>query len=152
MNEENKRQMDALGPVTVENAAQRFKQLEDLTTKIMSKDFDLEGKLKKVRDKLSSTNFSIGIDKKKEDDINLSLITLGNVRALMVSVLDITSIGSGADAKNLSTSLGNIGDIFGSLYIGLSTRSGKIVDKDTISKIETKISETKDFYIKSRVV
>ena len=149
MNEENKRQMDALGPVTVENAAQRFKQLEDLTTKIMSKDFDLEGKLKKVRDKLSSTNFSIGIDKKKEDDINLSLITLGNVRALMVSVLDITSIGSGADAKKLSTSLGNIGDIFGSLYIGLSTISGKIVDKDTISKIETKISETKDFYIKS---
>jgi hypothetical protein len=89
--ESKKRLLDAMGPVTVENAADRFKKITDLANQVMGKDFNIGDKIKAIKDKLSSVDFSLFNNKEKEDQINQSLATLESIKALIVTVADINA-------------------------------------------------------------
>jgi hypothetical protein len=87
-----------LGPVTIDNAAERFKKIDDLAKKVMGKDFDVESKLATVRKKLENVNWSV-LSPGKEDEVNKSLNSLENVRKVVANIADIGGLVTVASEK-----------------------------------------------------
>lgn len=83
------KQLQELGPINFENAEQKFKKISELAKKIMGKDFDIDAKLKEVRDKLSSINFSI-IDPEKDKELNESFLQFQKIEKIFASAKSIT--------------------------------------------------------------
>ncbi len=149
-----KRILDAMGPVTPENAATRFKQLDDLAKKVMSKDFDIAGKMKMIQDKLSGIDFSLFKDKTKEDQINQSLHTLESVKALVGIISDIGILSQKAaesltKMSSLSGTLTGFSNIVASIVpiidTSVKTNVAKLAaSSSVVSKDAEKISSLND--------
>lgn len=149
-----KRILDAMGPITVENAAEKFKKISDLAKKVMSKDFDLGDRIKSIRDKLDGIDFTLFKDKAKEDQVNQTLSTLESVKALMGTISDIGALSSRAkESLAKASSLKESIDGFSSLIAGvlavvtgggensLKTRLEKLTGSiDVVSKSAEKVS------------
>lgn len=119
--EESRKQAIAdLGPVTIENAFERFKKIDALAKKMMGKGFNIEDNLKSVREKLSKIDFGI-LDKKKQDEINETDVNLKRIRDMFVSLADLSGLAGVAAARltkfeglsskgieNLKTAIGGI--------------------------------------------
>lgn len=86
--EAEKRQLDALGPVTIENAAERFKKIDELAKKVMDKGFDIKDKLKAVHDKLAGISFSI-VDSGKEEEINKAFLQMQKIQGIFANLADV---------------------------------------------------------------
>lgn len=87
-----------LGPVTLENATERFKKIDELAKQVMGKDFDVQAKLDMVRKKLENVNWSI-VTPEKEAELNKTVITLDSVRKVVTNIADIGGIVSVAADK-----------------------------------------------------
>lgn len=127
--------LEAMGPVTIDNAAERFKKVSDLAKQMMSKDFDIGAKMKMIQDKLSSVDFTLFKDKAKEDQINQTLATLESIRALMGVITDIGALGT--KAKDSLAKSGSLKDTI----MGFSTLITDIMtvvtgDKGLKTKLE----------------
>lgn len=100
--EAKKRQLDTLGPLTIENAAERFKKVDEIAKKVMSKDFDIGPKLEEIRKKFDTIDFTLMIPE-KEDQFNKAIIAIDGLRSMIGGVLDV-----GAMISNFSSSVKNI--------------------------------------------
>ena len=104
--EEAERRLEQIGPVTIENATERFKKIDDLAKQVMSKDFDLQGKLTDIKKKLDGVNWGI-ISEDKEKELNTAFLNLQKVQGVMASIADIGGIVKVAGDK-----LKGMGDAF----------------------------------------
>lgn len=86
--EDKKKAMDALGPVTMDNALERFKKIDQIAKKVMGKDFDIQAKIDMIREKLSGIDFLV-IDANKATDMETTIANLGRVQSLMTTIADI---------------------------------------------------------------
>lgn len=134
--ENKKRILDAMGPVTIENAAERFKKVSDLAKQVTGKDFDLADKMKMIRDKLDGVDFAVFGNKDKEDKLNLALSALSSVKALFGVIADVGSLSGKAtssiksiDNKALKSAFESFDSFSNVLVIGL-------VNEDLIKKIQ----------------
>lgn len=87
-----------LGPVTLDNAAERFKKIDELAKQVMGKDFDVQSKLDMVRKKLENINWSV-VTPEKEVEVNKAVATLDSVRKVVSNIADIGGIISVAATK-----------------------------------------------------
>jgi len=88
---DRQKMLDDLGPVTIENAMERFKKIDELAKKVMSKDFDIESTMNSIREKLSKVNFALFPDDKADKalEINKTLSTLDSIRLLVATLSDL---------------------------------------------------------------
>jgi hypothetical protein len=145
-----KRLLDAMGPVTIENAAERFKKIDDLSKKLMSKDFDIGSKLAAIRDKFEGIDFSLFKNKGKEEGINQTLSTLESIKALVGTIVDIGALSvkakdSTKQMDSLQDSLNKFSTLVASITPtvegNLKTNVEKLsVAADAIAKKESSIS------------
>jgi len=125
--ENKKRILDAMGPVTIENAAEKFKKVGDLAKQVTGKDFDLAEKMKMIRDKLDSVDFSIFGSKEKEDKLNLALSALSSVKALFGVIGDVGQLSAKAtssikmiDNKELKTAFESLQSFGNTVMMGIA--------------------------------
>lgn len=96
--EEKAKSLAALGPVTIENAAERFKKIEELSKQVMSSDFNIGDRIKEVREKLEAINWTL-VSPEIENKINTSVVTLEKVSKAMAAIADIGSLTNVAGDK-----------------------------------------------------
>ena len=152
--ESKEKAMKDLGPVTIENAGERFKQIEELSKKIMGKDFDIESKLTAIRKKLSGVNWSI-VDATTEGKINNAKIQLEAIVAVMTSLTAIAQTTNLAgqeldklkDIKSFERALG-VGDKPGVLSNALNkvTEHFSKVQKDPIDAAIIVLASVKSLF------
>lgn len=134
--ENKKRILDAMGPVTVENAAERFKKIDDLAKQLMSKNFDLAEKMKMIKEKLATVDFSLFENKAKEDQVNQALSSLESIKVLFAVISDIGILTNKAgasmkmiDDKGVKTSFGSLRSFVDTVVVG-------IVDMKFVEKMQ----------------
>lgn len=86
--EEAERRLAQVGPVTIDNAAERFKKIDELAKQVMGKDFDIQKKLDDVKKKLDGITWGI-ISEQQEKEMNKSFLALQRVQGIMASIADI---------------------------------------------------------------
>lgn len=86
--EAEKKQLDALGPVTIQNAAERFKQLDELAKKVMDKGFDIKEKLAAVKAKLDDVTWTI-IDTQNEEKLNKAFLQMQKIQGVFANLADV---------------------------------------------------------------
>lgn len=112
--EAEKRQLDALGPVTIQNAAERFKQIDELAKKMMGKDFDIKDKLAKIKATLDGITWSI-IDTKKEEELNKTFLQMQKIQGIFANFADIAGLYNVAVDKMTKIDPGKIAPAFSRL-------------------------------------
>ena len=122
-----------LGPVTIENATERFKKIEEMSKKVMSKDFDIQGKLDAIRAKLSGINWFI-MDEPQQLQMNTALARLQTVQQIMANIADI-----GGTTKVAADKLAALGNAFSP-----DSAAMKAVSKD--GNLSKAINATKDMF------
>jgi hypothetical protein len=96
-----------LGPVTIENATERFKQIEQLSKKVMAPDFKIQEKIDAIREKLTGIKWFI-MDESQQTEMNTALARLQTVQQVMANIADI-----GGTTKVAADRLASVGDSFG---------------------------------------
>lgn len=134
--ENKKRILDAMGPVTVENAAERFKKVSDLAKQVTGKDFDLAEKMNMIRDKLDKVDFAVFGSKDKEDKLNLALNSLTSVKALFGVIADVGALSGKASASMQKIDQKELTQTFASLKALGDTVIIGIVDPAYITKLQ----------------
>lgn len=86
--EAEKKQLDALGPVTIQNAAERFKQLDELAKKVMDKGFNIKEKLAAVKAKLDDVTWTI-IDTQNEEKLNKAFLQMQKIQGIFANLADV---------------------------------------------------------------
>lgn len=134
--ESKKRLLDALGPITIENAAERFKKVSDLAKKVMGKDFDIGDKIKMVREKLDGIDFSLFKDKAKEDQINQALSSLESIKALFAVITDVGILTTKASSSIQSVNTEDLKKALATLRTFGDTVVIGIVDPKFIERLQ----------------
>lgn len=106
-----KDKMDIIGPITIENAAEKLKKVDDLAKQLMSKDFDLNKQLQTIRDKLKAVDFKALVPPEVETQIEKAAKTMDMVRQIMGSITDIGILTKKA-ADAAASSEGSQGKLF----------------------------------------
>jgi len=105
-----KKALEEIGPVTFENAAEKFGKIDELAKKILSPDFNLQETMDKLREKLKGINFSLfesaaQENKAKESAVAINMISsiFGNLSKTVDGMVEIskkiTEIGTDSDDK-----------------------------------------------------
>jgi hypothetical protein len=140
----------ALGPVTIDNAADRFKKIDELAKQVMGSDFDVQSKLDAVRKKLSDINWTV-LTPGKEEEANKALLALTTVKDVVASIADIGGI-----TKLAADKLAEMGDSFSTespAYKSLSSdgnivgavkKAGETFGSLDLASIKTATTNVKD--------
>lgn len=150
--ENKKRILDAMGPVTTENAGEKFKKIDDLAKKVMSKDFDLSEKLKMIREKLDNVDFSLFKDKSKEDQVNQALSGLESVKALFAVIADVGILSNKAISSIKTIDNKGMKDSLESLKSFVHTIAFGIVEPKFIEQIQTTALYAKSIAVNTEVI
>lgn len=155
--EELKRQLDVMGPVTIENAEERFKKIEELSKKVASKDFDIQKSLNEVREKISGIDFTI-VKKEKTDEIDTALLSLKSIQGIFGSIADVGGLikvaadritEMGNSLSTVQTSLGSEGSLpkiakaLSESFAGFDETKLKSID-EKISTISVSLNNVKN--------
>ena len=141
LKEEQRKQslIDAMGPITVENAAEKFKKIDDLSKQVMAKDFNLQDKINGIKSKLDSIDWNI-IDKSKEDSFNKVVLQIDSLRAVMGGITDIGILSkkagdqlsaAGKSFDTLSAMLGAGGAVRTTINNAIETFASRTVNAET---------------------
>jgi hypothetical protein len=122
-----------LGPVTIENATERFKQIEQLSKKVMSPDFKIQDKIDAIREKLTGIKWFI-MDEPQQTEMNTALARLQTVQQIMANIADI-----GGTTKAAADKLAALGNAFSP-----DSAAMKAVGKD--GNLSKAINATKDMF------
>lgn len=106
--EDMKRQLDALGPTTIENAEERFKKIQDLSKKLMGKDFDIKKTMDDIRAKLDGVNFTLFTEGKQEEQFDKAFLQVKKLQGTFEAIADI-----GGTVKVAAERLSSLGNVFG---------------------------------------
>ena len=87
-----KRQLETLGPVTIQNAAERFKKVEELASLVMDKGFNIKDKLDAIRTKMGNVNWNIFDSGEKEEQVNKSFLAMQKVQGIFASLADVAGL------------------------------------------------------------
>lgn len=147
-----KRILDSMGPVTVENAAERFKKVGDLAKQVSGKDFDLADKMKMIRDKLDSVDFSIFGNKEKEDKLNLALTALSSVKALFGVIGDVGQLSAKATSSIKMIDNNQLKAAFDSLKTFGDTVLVGIVDPKFIERLQMSATYSKSAAVNTSAI
>lgn len=147
-----KRILDAMGPITTENAAEKFKKISDLAKKVMSKDFDLGEKMTMIRDKLASVDFTLFKDKKAEDQVNQTLSSLESIKALFAVISDVGILSSKATGAVKTINTEELNRSFASLKTLGDTIVVGLVDPKFVSKMQIASTYAQSIQVNSTAV
>lgn len=135
--EENKKRiLDAMGPITVENASEKLKKVSDLAKSVMGKDFNIAEKMKMIQEKLSSVDFSVFKDKSAENQVNQSLSSLESIKAMFGVVSDLGILSNKASSSTKSIDLSKVRESLLQLKTFGNTMYTDLVDKTFITSIQ----------------
>jgi hypothetical protein len=150
--ENKKRILEAMGPVTIENAAERFKKVGDLAKQVTGKDFDLADKMKMIREKLDSVDFAIFGSKEKEDKLNLALSALSSVKALFGVIGDVGNLSAKATSSVKMIDNKSLKESFESLKTFGDTVLVGIVDPKFIERLQMSATYSKSAAVNTAAI
>lgn len=88
LKESQEKALKEVGPITINNAEERFKKIDELAKKITGKDFDIQGKMEEVRKKLSTVDFSL-MDAKKEEQLLRATDQMQRIHSIFLNVSEV---------------------------------------------------------------
>lgn len=104
LKESQEKALKDIGPITLDNAEERFKKIEALSKKIMGKDFDIKSKMEEVRKKLADVDFSL-MDAKKEEQLLRATDQMQRIHSIFLNISEMSGYvnKSQENIKNLKS-------------------------------------------------
>ncbi len=90
LREAQEKNMRMVGSITIDNAAERFKKIEELSNKIMGKDFNLKDKLEEMRKKLSDVDFNL-MGKTQEEQLLRATDQMQRIHSIFLNISEVAA-------------------------------------------------------------